>query len=133
MPCRIFNISSQWQDPEILVFCYKRILRRIRSHAETPCVQVSARSICQFNKYRQKIGPREAEADSRRFTEINGVSDARGQVRNCASPFLISGTARRISLKFSVCLWANSHAFYIGISSGAHCTCARSRTTFSSQ
>ena len=27
---------SQWQDPEILFFCYKSILRKIRSHAETP-------------------------------------------------------------------------------------------------
>ena len=34
-----FNIRSQWQDPEILLlllFCYKNILRKIRSHALVP-------------------------------------------------------------------------------------------------
>ena len=27
------NIMSQWQNPEILISCYKSILRKIRSHA----------------------------------------------------------------------------------------------------
>ena len=32
----MLNITSQWQDPEILIFCYKSILRKIGSHAKTP-------------------------------------------------------------------------------------------------
>ena len=39
----IFNIRSQWQDPEIMIFCYKSILWKIRSHAETQCAQDIAR------------------------------------------------------------------------------------------
>ena len=37
----MLNIMSQWQDPEMLVFCYKSILLKNRSNAETPCTQVS--------------------------------------------------------------------------------------------
>ena len=29
------NIRSQWLGPEILIFCDKSILRKIRSHADT--------------------------------------------------------------------------------------------------
>ena len=37
------NITSQWKDPEILLFfCYKSILQKNRSHAENPCAQVSS-------------------------------------------------------------------------------------------
>ena len=32
----ILNITSQCQDPEILFFCYKSVIRKFRSHAETP-------------------------------------------------------------------------------------------------
>ena len=41
------------------------IRRKIRSHAETPCAQVSSSSIRLFKGYRRKIGPGEAETDSR--------------------------------------------------------------------
>ena len=37
----MLKIRSQWQDPEILVFCYKSILRKTRSHAETSYAKVS--------------------------------------------------------------------------------------------
>ena len=37
----MLNITSQWQDLEISTFCYKSIVQKIRSHAETPCAQVS--------------------------------------------------------------------------------------------
>ena len=37
----MLNITSQWQDHEVLIFfCYKSILRKIRPHAETTCAQV---------------------------------------------------------------------------------------------
>ena len=61
----IHNITSHWQDPEILIFCCKSTLRKIRSHAETPCIQVSFWSIRPLKGYRRKTGPREAETDSR--------------------------------------------------------------------
>ena len=31
----MLSIISQWQEPEILIFCYRSVLRKIRSHAET--------------------------------------------------------------------------------------------------
>ena len=37
----MLNITSQWQDPEILILFYKSISRKIRSHDETTCAQVS--------------------------------------------------------------------------------------------
>ena len=37
----MLNITCQCQDPEIMIFCYMSILRKIRSHAEAPCVQFS--------------------------------------------------------------------------------------------
>ena len=46
----MLNIMSPklWQDPEIMIFCYTSILRKIRSRAETPCAKfrlaLSARS-----------------------------------------------------------------------------------------
>ena len=62
---RIFNITTQWPDTEIFISSFNsRYIRNIRSHAETPCAQVSSRSICPFNRYHRKIGPREAETDS---------------------------------------------------------------------
>ena len=51
-------------DPEIFIFCHKSILWKIRSHTETPCAQVSSRSISPFKRFRRKIGSREAETDS---------------------------------------------------------------------
>ena len=60
------NIMSQWRDPEIWIFCYKSILRKIRSHAETSCVRVLLLSIGPFTEYRRKTGPHEAETNSRR-------------------------------------------------------------------
>ena len=61
----ILNIMSHRQDPEILIFCHKSIWRKIRSHAETPCAQVSLKTIRLFKGYPRKTGPREAETDSR--------------------------------------------------------------------
>ena len=45
LPClnregSMLNIMSPWQSPEIRIFCYKSILRKIRVHAETPCAYV---------------------------------------------------------------------------------------------
>ena len=57
----MLNITGQWQDPKILIFCYKSILPKIRSRAETPCAQVSFSSIRPFKGYRRKTGPREAK------------------------------------------------------------------------
>ena len=51
-------------------FCYKSKLWNIRSHAETPCAQVSSWSVCPFKRYRRKAGPREAETDSSRVRLI---------------------------------------------------------------
>ena len=53
----MLNITSQWQDPENVFFCYKSILRKIRSHPETPCAQVSLLSIRPFKGYRRKLVP----------------------------------------------------------------------------
>ena len=61
----MLNITRQWQDPDILIFCYNSTLRKNRSYAETPCAQVSFWSIRLFKSYRRKTGPREAETDSR--------------------------------------------------------------------
>ena len=63
----MLNITSQWQDPEILDFCYKSILRKIRLHAETSCAQVLVWSIRPFKRCRRKTGPRETETDSKLF------------------------------------------------------------------
>ena len=52
-----FYVRSQWQDREILFFRDKSALWKIRSHAETPCAQVSSRSIDPFKRYRWKAGP----------------------------------------------------------------------------
>ena len=46
LPCldragSMVNITSQWQDPEILISCDKSISRKNRSHAEAPCAQSS--------------------------------------------------------------------------------------------
>ena len=60
----MLTITSQWQDPEILIFCFESILQKNRSHAETPSVQLSFRSIRPFKGYSRKTGPREAETDS---------------------------------------------------------------------
>ena len=40
------------------------ILWNIRSHAETPCAQVSSWSTSRFQIYHRKTGPREADTDS---------------------------------------------------------------------
>ena len=66
----MLNITSQWQDPEILIFCYKSILRKIRSHAENPYVQVLFWSMRPLKGYRRKTGPHEAENDSRYWPDI---------------------------------------------------------------
>ena len=50
------NITSQWQDPKVWIFCYKTYYEKISSHAETPCAQVSFRSIRPFKEYRRKTG-----------------------------------------------------------------------------
>ena len=61
----MLNITSQlWKDPEIVIFCCKSILRKIRSDAETPCLQVLFLSVRPFNGYRRKTCAREAETDS---------------------------------------------------------------------
>ena len=60
----MLNITSQWQGPEILIFL-KSLLRKIRSHAETPYAEVSFWSVRPFKGYRKKTGSREAETDSR--------------------------------------------------------------------
>ena len=67
----MLNITSQWQDPEILICCYKSILRKIRSHAETPCAQVSFRPIRPFKGYRRKTDPREAETTDKKLLGKN--------------------------------------------------------------
>ena len=67
----MLNITSQRQDPEILIFCYKSIPRKIRSHAQTPCAQVSFWSIRPSKGYCRKTRPREAETDSSWRTSVN--------------------------------------------------------------
>ena len=62
----IFNIRSQWQVLEILIF-YQSILWKNRSRAKTPFCQVSSRSMCPFKGYRRNIDPLEAEIDSRNY------------------------------------------------------------------
>ena len=32
----MINVTGQWQDPEIFIFCYTSTLQKIKSHAETP-------------------------------------------------------------------------------------------------
>ena len=61
----MLNITSQRQDPEIWIFCHKSILRKIRSHAKTPCAQISFWYIRPFQGYRRKTCPHETETDSR--------------------------------------------------------------------
>ena len=46
---------TQWQDHEILMSWYKSTLQQMRSHAETPCTQVSSWSIHPFKRYLRKI------------------------------------------------------------------------------
>ena len=60
------NITSQWQYHEILISCYRSILQKIMSHAETPCAQILLWHIRPFQGYRRETGPREAETDSSR-------------------------------------------------------------------
>ena len=58
----MLNITSQWQDFEILIFCYKSIVRKIRSHAETPLLKF--RSYLSDRLRDIAEGPGEAETDS---------------------------------------------------------------------
>ena len=37
----MLNITSQWQEPEILIFCYKSYITENQPNAETPCAQLS--------------------------------------------------------------------------------------------
>ena len=67
----ILNIRSKWQGLKIVTFCYESMLWKIRSHAQSPCAQVSSWSIFPFNIYPRKTGPREAETDSRYLSYIN--------------------------------------------------------------
>ena len=53
----MLNITSQRQDPEISIFCWKSMLRKIRSHAATSCAQVSLGSTRLIKGYRRKTGP----------------------------------------------------------------------------
>ena len=67
----MLNITIQWQDPDF--FCYKSILQKIMSHAETHCAQHSSRFIRLFKGCRRKTGPAKLHTDRRKTGPTLGV------------------------------------------------------------
>ena len=68
---QFLTLGNQWQDLEILIFCYKRIWWKIRSHTRTSSGQVSSWSICPFKRYRRNTGFHEPETDSRHLISVS--------------------------------------------------------------
>ena len=62
-----FNIRSQWKGTKTWIFCYKSILRNIRSHAETLVPKFRPDLSARLKDIAKKTGPHEAEIDSTPF------------------------------------------------------------------
>ena len=74
LPCpdragSIVNITSQWQDPQILISCYKRTLQKKVACWNPLCPNVVLIYIHPFRGYRWKTGPHEAETDKMRIIQ----------------------------------------------------------------
>ena len=73
------DITRQWQDIEVLIFCYKSILQKI-GHMLKWYGQVSFWSYRQFKGYRRQTGPRESETDSSWLNTWHNVTLTWGQI-----------------------------------------------------
>ena len=104
----IFNITSQWQDPEILIYCYNSIWWKIGPHVETPCAQVSFWSTCPFKRYRGKRIPAKLKPTAGDAVSISGVNrDPKnlGPEKNVLTDSVIGRSVPKNSDTFrSVCL-----------------------------